>query len=236
LSSFDGGAAAIAAKHAITEIPVVIGAMVDPVRDGIVASLGRPGGNITGFSMSTGSELYGKRLQLLREAIPTVARVAVVWNEGNPSSKGGLTDVIDAARTLGITIVPVGVLDASGINRAFAEAGRSGAGAILTVSDAFLWSQREHIVALAARYRLPAMYGEPGFVTAGGLFSYGPNVPDNFRRAAAYVDRILKGARPGDLPIEQPTRFDLLVNLKAARALGLAIPPALLLQADRVVE
>ena len=232
----DGGTAAIAARHAISDVPVVIGAMADPVRDGIVASLARPGGNITGFSISTGPELNGKRLDLIREAVRGVARVAVVWNEGNPSSRAGLTDVTGAAKVLGITIVPLGVLDAPGISRAFADAVRSRAGAVLTLSDAFLWSQREHIVAMAARYRLPAMYPEPEFVTAGGLLAYGPNIPDNFRRAAVYVDRILKGAHPGDLPVERPTRFALLVNLKTAKALGLTMPPSLLLQADQVVE
>ena len=232
----DGGTAAIAAKSAISDIPVVIGAMAYPVRDGLVASLARPGGNITGFSISTGPELNGKRLDLIREAVPGVARVAVVWNEGNPSSRSGLTDVRDAAKALGITIVPLGVLDPQGISRAFADAVRSRAGAVLTLSDAFLWSQREHIVAMAARYQLPAIYPEPEFATAGGLLAYGPNVPDNFRRAAAYVDRILKGARPGDLPVQRPTRFDFLVNLKTAKALGLTIPPSLLLRADQVVE
>jgi putative ABC transport system substrate-binding protein len=232
----DGGTAAIAAKQAILNVPVVIGGMADPVRDGIVASLARPGGNITGFAISTGPELNGKRLDLLREAVPSVARIAVVWNEGNPSSRAGLTNLTGAAKVLGIATVPLGVVDASGISRAFADAVRSRAGAILTLSDAFLWSQREHIVAMAARYRLPAMYPEPEFVTAGGLLGYGPNIPDNFRRAATYVDRILKGARPGDLPVEQPTRFDLLINLKTAKALGLTIPPSLLARADQVIE
>jgi putative ABC transport system substrate-binding protein len=232
----DGGTAAIAAKHVIFDVPVVVGAMADPVRDGIVASLARPGGNITGFSISTGPELNGKRLDLIREAVPGVGRMAVVWNEGNPSSRAGLKDVTDAAKALGIAIVPLGVSDAPAISRAFADALRSRVGAVLTLSDAFLWSQREHIAALAARYRLPAIYPEPEFVAAGGLLAYGPSIPDNFRRAAAYVDRILKGARPGDLPIQRPTRFDLFVNLKTAKALGLTLPPSLLLQAAQVVE
>ena len=232
----DGGTAAIAAKHAISDVPVVVGAMADPVRDGIVASLARPGANITGFTISTGPELNGKRLDLLREMVPTLVKVAVVWNEGNPTSRRALEDVADAAKTLRIAIVSVGTLDSAGITRAFADAARNRVGAVLTLSDAFLWSQREHIVATAARYRLPAIYPEPEFATAGGLIAYGPNVPDNFRRAAAYVDRILKGTRPGDLPIERPTRFDLLVNHKTAKALGLKIPPSLLLRADQVIE
>ncbi len=232
----DGGTAAIAVKQVISDVPVVIGAMADPVRDGIVASLARPGGNITGFSISTGPELNGKRLDLIREAVPGVARVAVVWNEGNPSSRAGLKNVTGAAEALGIAVVPLGVLDAPAISRAFADAVRRRVGAVLTLSDAFLWSQREHITAMATRYRLPAIYPEAEFVTAGGLLAYGPNVPDNFRRAAAYVDRILKGARPGDLPIQQPTKFELVVNLKTAKALGLTIPPSLLLRADQVIE
>jgi putative ABC transport system substrate-binding protein len=210
--------------------------MADPVRDGIVASLARPGGNITGFSISTGPELIGKRLDLIRETVPGLARVAVVWNEGNPTSRLGLEDVAGAAKTLGISVVPLGLRDAPGISRAFADAVRNRVGAVLTVTDAFLWSQRAHIVALAGLHRLPAIYPEPEFVTAGGLIAYGPNIPDNFRRAAAYVDRILKGARPGELPIEQPIKFDLVINLKTAKALGLTIPPSLLGRADEVIQ
>jgi putative ABC transport system substrate-binding protein len=232
----DGGAAASAAKHAISDVPIVAGVMGDPLRGGIVASLARPGGNITGFSISTGPELIGKRLGLLREAVPGLARVGVVWNETNRMSRPQLEDVADAAKTLVIAVAPFGVRDNAGISRAFADAARDRVGAVLTIADAFLWSQREQIVALAARHRLPAIYPESEFVTAGGLLAYGPNVPDNFRRAAAYVDRILRGARPGDLPIERPTKFDLLVNLKTARALGLSIPPSLRLQATQIVE
>jgi putative ABC transport system substrate-binding protein len=232
----DGGAAAVAAKRATSDVPVVVGAMGDPVRDGIVASLARPGGNITGFSISTGPELIGKRLDLIRETVPGLARVAVVWNESNPTSRLGLKDVADAAKTLGIAVVPLGLRDAPGISHAFGKAARSRVGAVLTVSVAFLWRQREHVVALAGRYRLPAIYSEPEFVSAGGLIAYGPNIPDNFRRAAVYVDRILKGARPGDLPIEQPMKFDLVINLKTAKALGLTIPPSLLQRADEVIQ
>jgi putative ABC transport system substrate-binding protein len=168
--------------------------------------------------------------------VPGLARVAVVLNDGNPSSRLGLEDVSVAARTLGITVVSFGTRDAAGIGRAFADAARNRVGAALTVSDAFLWSQREQIVAMAARYRIPAIYPEVEFVTAGGLMAYGPNVSDNFRRAAVYVDRILRGARPGDLPVERPTKFELLVNLKTAKALGLTIPPSVLARADRIIE
>ena len=232
----DGGAAAIAARKVISALPIVVGAMADPVRDGIVASLARPGANITGFSISTGPELVGKRLDLLREMVPSLAKVAVVLNDGNPSSRLGLEDVAVGAKTLGIALVAFGIRDVAGIGSAFADAARNRVGAALTVSDAFLWSQREHIVAMAARHRLPAIYPEAEFVTAGGLMSYGPNVPDNFRRAAAYVDRILKGARPGDLPVERPTTFELVINLKTAKALGLTIPPSLLVRAHQIIE
>ncbi len=232
----DGGAAALAAKREIKDVPIVVGVMADPVRDGIVTSLARPGGNITGFSISTGPELVGKRLELLREAVPRLARVGIVWNEGNPTSRQSVADVTAAASSLGIAVVPFGLRDAAGIGKAFAEAARSRVGAVLTIPDAVLWSEREQIVAAAARHRLPAIYPESEFVTAGGLLAYGPDVPDNFRRAATYVDRILKGARAGDLPFERPSKFDLVVNLKTARALGLAMPPSLLVRATQVID
>jgi len=232
----DGSPAAIAARHGILDIPIVVGAMADPVSAGIVTSLARPGGNITGFSITTGPELVGKRLDLLRQTVARLTRVGVVWNESNPTSRSGLEDATAAAKSLGIAVVPLGVRDATEIGRTFADGARSRVGAVLTISDAFLWSQRDQIVAFAARNRLPAIYSELEFATAGGLLAYGPNIPDNFRRAAGYVDRILKGARPGDLPFEQPCKFDLLVNLKTAKALGLTIPPSVLLRADQVIE
>jgi putative ABC transport system substrate-binding protein len=232
----DGGAAAVVVKQAIRDIPVVVGVMGDPLRQGLVASLARPGGNLTGFSISTGPELIGKRLGLLREVVPELTRVGLVWNETNAMSRAQLEDAQHAARTLAITIASLGVRDTAGIGHAFGEAVRTRAAAVLTIADAFLWSQRGHIVALARRHQLPAMYPESEFVTAGGLLAYGPNVPDNFRRAAGYVDRILKGARPGDLPIERPTKFDLAINLGTARALGITIPSAVLLQATMVIE
>jgi putative ABC transport system substrate-binding protein len=232
----DGGPAAIAARQAITDIPVVVGAMADPSGQGIVASLGRPGGNITGFTITTGHELNGKRLDLLGEAAANLARVAVVWNETNRMSRGALEQVTAAAKTRGIDVLPLGVRDRLDVDRAFADAARGRVGGLLTVPDAFLWSERQHIVALAARHKLPAIYPEAEFALAGGLLAYGANVADNFRRAATYVDKILKGARPADLPIEQPTKFDLVINLKTAKALGLTIPQSLLLRADQVIQ
>jgi putative ABC transport system substrate-binding protein len=233
----DGGPAAMAAKQATATIPIVIGATAaDLVRQGVVASLARPGGNVTGFTISTGAELYGKRLELLREALPALTRVAVVWNPRNEMNRSTLASIETAARTLGIQLDAVEARDAQEMERAFSSAARPRVGAMLLVADAFLWSQRDRIVELAGRYRLPAVYPEIDFAEMGGLMAYGPNVRDNFRRAAGYVHRILRGARPADLPVEQPVTFELVVNLKAAKALGLTIPRSLLLRADHVIE
>jgi ABC-type uncharacterized transport system substrate-binding protein len=233
----DGGPAAVAAKRATSTIPIVIGAAaIDLVRQGVVASLARPGGNVTGFLISTGAELDGKRLELLREAMPSLTRVAVVWNPRNDANLHKLASLEAPARALGTQIERVQARDVTEIERALAGAGRRRVDAMLTLADAFLWSQRERIVSLAARHRLPAMYPELDFADAGGLMAYGPSVRENFRRAAGYVDRILKGARPAELPIEQPAKLELLINLKTARTLGLTIPQSLLVRAERVVE
>ena len=233
----DGGPAAAAAARATSAVPIVIGAAAtDLVREGLVASLARPGNNVTGFLISTGPELNGKRLEMLREALPALAKVAVLWNPGNPGARTSVDALERAARALGIRIDVVEVRDADSIDRAWSAVTRARAGAVLTVADAFLWSERVRIVSGAARHRLPGMYPEVDFAEAGGFMAYGPNVPENFRRAAGYVDRILKGARPADLPVEQPARIELVVNLKTARALGVALSPALLLRADRVIE
>jgi len=233
----DGGPAAVAAKRATATVPIVIGATAaDLVQQGLVASLARPGGNVTGFTISTGVELYGKRLELLREATPAIRRVAVVWNPGNEVARLALVRIETAAKALGIQFEVLEARDAQGIDRALNGVARRRADGVLTVADAFLWSQRAHIVSQAARHRLPGVYPEIEFAEAGGLVAYGPNVAENFRRAAGYVDKILKGAKPGELPVEQPTKFELVINLKTAKALGLTIPPALLLRADRVIE
>jgi putative tryptophan/tyrosine transport system substrate-binding protein len=233
----DGGPAAVAAREATATIPIVIGATAgDLVKARLVSSLARPGGNVTGFTISTGPELYGKRMELLREALPNLNRMAILWNPGNEGSRASLNIIETAARRLGLQVGMVEARGAEGIDRAFASAVRSRAGAILTVADAFLWSQRASIVAASDRHKLPGMYPEVEFVQTGGLMAYGPNVVDNFRRAAGYVDKILKGANPADLPVQQPTKFEFVVNLGAAKTLGLTIPPTLLLQADRVVQ
>jgi putative ABC transport system substrate-binding protein len=233
----DGGQAAFAAKHATATLPIVIGATAgDLVQQGLVASLARPGGNVTGFTLSSGNELNGKRLELLREALPTLKRVAILWNSRSDVSRGALEGTETAAKALGIRLEVIETRDGQEIERAFSGAVRSRAAAMLTIADAFLWSQRAHIVALAARHRLPSMFPEEEFVKAGGLMAYGPHVADNFRRAAGYVDKILRGAKPADLPIEQPTKYKLAINLKTAKALGLTIPPSLLARADEVIE
>ncbi len=233
----DGGPAAVAARQATATVPIVIGATAnDLVREGLVASLARPGGNVTGFTISTGPELYGKRLELLREAVSALARVVVVRNPRNEASETALVGIGPAAKALGLQFDVIEARTTDEIERAFSSASRSRAGAVLMVADAFFWSQRGRIVALAARSRLPAIYPEVEFVEAGGLMAYGPNVPDNFRRAATYVDKILKGAKPGDLPIEQPTKFEFVLNLKTAKALRLTIPPSFLARADQVIQ
>ena len=233
----DGGPAVIAARGATGTIPIVIGAAaIDLVQQGVVASLARPGGNVTGFLISTGAELDGKRLDLLREALPSLTRVAVVWNPRNDANPHKVASLEAPARALGVQIESVQARDVQDIERALGGGGRRRVDAMLALADAFLWSQRERIVGVAARHRLPAMYAELEFAEAGGLMAYGPSVADNFRRAAGYVDRILKGAKPADLPIEQPATIELMINLKTARALGLTVPQSLLLRAAHVIE
>jgi len=233
----DGGPAIVAAKGATSTIPIVIGAAaIDLVQQGVVASLARPGGNVTGFLISTGVELDGKRLELLREALPSLARVAVVWNPRNDANTNKLASLEAPARALGVQLESVQARDVQDIERALGGGGRRRMDAMLALADAFLWSQRERIVAVAARHRLPAMYAELEFTESGGLMAYGPSVADNFRRAAGYVDRILKGAKPADLPIEQPATLELMINLKTARALGLLIPQSLLVRAAHIIE
>jgi putative ABC transport system substrate-binding protein len=234
----DGGPAATAAKQATATVPIVIGAASSEfvVREGLVGSLARPGGNVTGFTISTGPELYGKRLELLHEALPGLSRLIVVWNPRNEGARVSLQAVEGAARTLGIQVQSIAAPDMEEMERGVGGAARNAPGALLIVADAFFWSQRARIVSLTSRLRLPGMFPERDFAVAGGLMAYGISVTDNFRRAAGYVDRILRGARPADLPVEQPTRFDFVVNLKTARTLGLVMPPSLLLRADQLLE
>jgi putative ABC transport system substrate-binding protein len=225
----------LVAKAANNTTPIVMVAVADPVRSGLVASLARPGGNITGLSLLT-PELSGKRLQLLTEALNKVSRVAVLMNPGNQSNLFFLKETQTAARVLGVQIQPLEVRNPDEFERAFEAAARGRADALMAFDDPVIHSYRKRIVALAAKRRLPAMYGTREFADDGGLMAYGPHRPDLYRRAATYVDKILKGAKPADLPVEQPTRFELVINLKTAKALGLTIPPSVLVRADQVIQ
>jgi putative tryptophan/tyrosine transport system substrate-binding protein len=224
-----------AAKAATSTIPIVIVAVGEPVRAGLVASLARPGGNVTGLSLLT-PELSGKRLELLKTALGTVSRVALLMNPENAVSAVFLEETRAAASQLGIAVRALEARNAGEIERAFQAAKAAQADALIVFDDPVLWSHRGRIVALAAALQIPAMYGYRDFVEEGGLMSYGPDRPDHYRRTAGYVDKILKGTNPGDLPIEQPTKFELVMNLKTASALGLTIPPTLLARADQVIE
>jgi putative ABC transport system substrate-binding protein len=232
--STGGPIPATAAKRATKTIPVVFTAG-DPVGAGLVARLDRPGGNLTGVSLLV-DELNRKRLELLKEAVPSVSRVAVLANLANPATAGVLKDLEGAARVLRVKLQVLNVRERQEIDAAFTAIARERAQALLTVSDPLFQAQRERIVDLAAKHRLPAIYDFPQFTEAGGLLSYGTNNADMYRRLATYVDKILKGAKPGDLPIEQPTKFELIINLKTAKALGLTIPQPILFRADRLIE
>lgn len=230
--------AARAARTATATIPIVAIAMGDPVRDRLVASLGRPGGNLTG-STFLGPELVPKRLELLKEALPNVARVAVLWHPGafsEQTTNDMQTGTEAAARRLGLQLHFVGVSAPDEIEGAFAAIGRERADALITFPSTMLFAERRRLVALAAKHRLPAMFNSSEFVTLGGLIAYGANLADLQRRAGLYVAEILKGARPADLPVEQPTSFELGINLKTARSLGLTIPPPVLLRANQVID
>jgi len=229
---------ALAAKQATTSIPIVFADVGDPVAVGLAASLARPGGNVTGFS-NLNPGLLGKWLELLKEAVPRLSRVAFVWQPGavpEGYEKDFLRQVEAAAHALGMRIQFVGVRGPEDFERVFSDMTRARVDALLVWAGVMLINERKRLVELAARSRLPGTYSMGLFVDAGGLMSYAPNIPDNFRRAAGYVDKILRGAKPADLPIQQPTKFELLINLKTAKALGLTIPPSLLHRADRVVE
>jgi ABC-type uncharacterized transport system substrate-binding protein len=227
-----------AAKQATTTIPIVAPSMGDPVQDGLVASLARPGANLTG-STFLGPELVPKRLELLKEALPKVSRVAVLWHPrafGERTMRDMWKETEAAARTLGVQLQLAEVAGPDELDRAFPAMIRERPEALFTFPSAMLFSERRRIVALAARHRLPSMFNAREFVELGGLIGYGASITDLARRAATYVDMILKGAKAGDLPVEQPTKFDLIINLKTAKALGLTIPPSLLGRADEVIQ
>jgi putative ABC transport system substrate-binding protein len=224
-----------AAKEATRTIPVVMAAVVDPVATGLVASLARPGGNITGLSVMS-PELVGKQLEMLRELAPKASRVAVLWNPANPGNPPQLRAAELAARGLGMRLQLLEARSPREIEDAFAAMARERAAALVVLVDILLGDQRARIANLAVSHRLPAVYGLTEHVEAGGLMAYAPSFVDTYRRAASYVDKILRGANPGDLPVEQPTQFELVINLKTAKALGLTIPPSLLGRADEVIE
>jgi putative ABC transport system substrate-binding protein len=226
---------ALAARDATRTIPIVLGGVGDPVGTGLVSNLARPGGNITGASLLN-AELSGKGLQLLKEAVPAVARVAVLWNSRNPLHREVLAATEAAAATLKIGIQLLDVRAADDLPKVFDAIVRQRADGLLVLPDSVTNGHRKPILDFAASRRLPAMYPFRESVDEGGLLCYGPNLTDSLRTAADYVDKIFKGARPGDLPIAQPTRFDLVVNLKTAKALGLTIPQAILVRADDVVQ
>jgi putative ABC transport system substrate-binding protein len=226
----------LAAKQATKTIPIVMTSSGNPVETGLVASLARPGGNVTGFTIFA-PELEGKRLDILKAAVPRLSRFAVLWNSANPAVTVVLQQTETVARALGLTPEPVvGVRRTDDFERAFAVIAHARPHALVVIVDRLLLAHRRQIVEFAANNRLPAMYGYRDYVDAGGLMSYAPSNIDLFRRAAVYVDKILKGAKPADLPVEQPTKFELVINLKTAKALGLTIPPSLLLRADQVIE
>jgi ABC-type uncharacterized transport system substrate-binding protein len=224
-----------AAERATKAIPIVFSGTVDPVAAGLVASLARPGGNITGPSFIS-DQLIGKGLELLREVVPTVTRVAALWNPSNPGNIHQLRGAEAAAAASGVRLLSVEARGRAEIDRAFVAMAREGAGALLVLMDGIFYDQRERIAALAAKNRLPAVYGFSVFAEAGGLMSYAASRSDSYRQTAVYVDKILKGAKPSELPVELPTKFELVINVKTAKALGLTIPPSLLARADQVIE
>jgi putative ABC transport system substrate-binding protein len=232
------GSGAVAARKATNTLPIVI-TYGDPVAIGLVASLAHPGGNVTGLS-GFASELGAKQLELLKEAFPKVSRVAVLWYRPNPSGAGLdvllLGEMKTAAGALRATLQPLELRGLDDVEPAFAAMKAERASALIVLRNPLTATHRARIVDLAATSRLPAMYGDREFVDAGGLMSYGVNIADLWGRAAIYVDKILKGAKPADLPVEQPTKFDLVINLKTAKALGLTIPPSLLQRADEVIQ
>jgi putative tryptophan/tyrosine transport system substrate-binding protein len=233
-----GTPTALAAKQATKTIPIVFAGVADPVTSGLVTSLARPGGNVTGSSNLT-PELVGKRLEQLTQTVPGVSRVAVLWQPGGlgeRTEKDMLKGAEVAAPAVGVRLQFVEARGPENFDRAFSDMTKARAGALTVLPSNMFINERRRLVDLAAKHRLPTVYGLREFVDAGGLMSYGPNLADLSRRAATYVDKILKGAKPGDLPVEQPTKFELVINLKTAKALGLTIPQSVLAHADDLIQ
>ena len=229
-----GGNAAVAAKQASSAVPIVFAIVDDPVGSGLVTSLARPGGNVTGLSMQS-TDLAGKRLALLREVVPGLRRLAIMANVDFPAAAQEMDEIQAAATKLGLDVATFELRRAEDIAPAF-EALKGRGEALYVVGDALVITHRVRINTLALTARLPTIFLLREYVEAGGLMSYGPSFPDLFRRAGDYVDKILRGAKPGDIPVEQPTKFDLIINLTTAKALGLSIPESFLVRADEVIE
>ena len=229
-------AATVAAQNATRTIPIVMVSVSDAVRLGLIASFARPGGNATGLTWSVGLEFGGKLLELLKETLPKVRRVAILWNPGNPAHEAAVGELRAAARSLRVQLQLLSVRGPEEFDGAFATMAKEHAEALLVVSDPMLNLNAARLADLAAKNRLPSMHGMRGNVEAGGLMSYGPNNVALYRRAAFFVDKILRGAKPGDLPVEQPTKFELVINLKTAKVLGLTIPQSFLVRADEIIR
>jgi putative ABC transport system substrate-binding protein len=230
-----GPPSALAAKTATSTIPVIFSAVTEPVRLGLVPSLNRPGANVTGMSLLT-SEMVGKSTQLLKEMVPATAAIAYLVNPSSPSAEIYAKEAPTTASALGIRIAVLNASTEQSLDEVFASLGKIGADALVVPAEPFFVSQRDRIVALAARYAVPMIANLREYVVAGGLMSYGASLPDSYRRAGIYVGRVLKGEKPADLPVQLPTKFELVINLKTAKALGLDVPPTLLARADEVIE
>jgi putative ABC transport system substrate-binding protein len=224
-----------AAKKATSTIPIVHPAAIDPVGTGLVASLAHPGGNLTGLSVLN-AEMSAKRLEVIREVVPSLSKAALLWNSANPANSLAWKETEDAARTLGVNLHSQEVREPKDFEGAFAALSANPPGALLVLQDALTLEYRKEIIAFALKNRLPSIFVGKEWVVEGGLMSYGDRLPERYRRAADLVDRILKGEKPAELPVEQPTKFELVINLKTARAINITIPPVLLTRADEVIE
>ncbi|MGZ3318796.1 MAG: ABC transporter substrate-binding protein, partial [Isosphaeraceae bacterium] len=228
--------AALAAKNATGTIPIVFTSVPDPVGLGLVASLARPGGNVTGLTYSVGFNIFGKDLELLKEAVPKARRVAVLSNPASPSQPLTMREITDAARSLGLPLLLLEARGPGDFDGAFAAMAKERVGALFVVTDPAFIPHRARLAELTTKNRLPSIFTQREDAEAGALMSYGPSLSDIYRRAATYVDKILKGAKPADLPVEQPTKFELVINLKTARAIGLTLPQSLVQRADEVIR
>jgi putative tryptophan/tyrosine transport system substrate-binding protein len=226
----------VAAMKATTTIPIIMTNSIDPVGTGLVASLARPGGNVTGFAQDTGGEIYGKRLELLKETVPNLSRVGILWNPDFASNQSRVESIREAAQGMGLMVAPVEARGQDAFEQAFTTMMKERIQAFVISGDAVLFNYRGQIAEMAMRNLLPAVSSFKEFAEAGLLLAYGAEAQDLFRRSAVFVDKIFKGAKPADLPVEQPTKFELVVNLKTAKALGVDVPPTLLARADEVIE